>query len=113
MLGCRTCAKLLAHADIGDVGDADGNAAAIGDDDRFEVVDPGRLARHTDQILLAIALDIAGADIGVVAIERIDHIVEGQAIGRQPLRRSEEHTSELQSLMRSSYAVFCLKKKKK
>src|SRR3546814_6217115 len=28
------------------------------------------------------------------------------------IRRSEEHTSELQSLMRSSYAVFCLKKKK-
>src|SRR3546814_7651843 len=34
--------------------------------------------------------------------------------GRPPLRpaRSEEHTSELQSLMRISYAVFCLKKKK-
>src|SRR3546814_4062489 len=31
---------------------------------------------------------------------------------RAPLRRSEEHTSELQSLMRISYAVFCLKKKK-
>src|SRR3546814_9077412 len=29
-----------------------------------------------------------------------------------PRRRSEEHTSELQSLMRISYAVFCLKKKK-
>src|SRR3546814_2138736 len=29
------------------------------------------------------------------------------------IRRSEEHTSELQSLMRISYAVFCLKKKKK
>src|SRR3546814_4026622 len=29
----------------------------------------------------------------------------------QPRRRSEEHTSELQSLMRISYAVFCLKKK--
>src|SRR3546814_6898251 len=29
-----------------------------------------------------------------------------------PLQRSEEHTSELQSLMRISYAVFCLKKKK-
>src|SRR3546814_10636659 len=28
------------------------------------------------------------------------------------IRRSEEHTSELQSLMRNSYAVFCLKKKK-
>src|SRR3546814_2167549 len=30
----------------------------------------------------------------------------------QPRQRSEEHTSELQSLMRISYAVFCLKKKK-
>src|SRR3546814_6889024 len=29
------------------------------------------------------------------------------------IKRSEEHTSELQSLMRNSYAVFCLKKKKK
>src|SRR3546814_14949172 len=29
-----------------------------------------------------------------------------------PTKRSEEHTSELQSLMRISYAVFCLKKKK-
>src|SRR3546814_9510398 len=29
----------------------------------------------------------------------------------EPARRSEEHTSELQSLMRISYAVFCLKKK--
>src|SRR3546814_10865564 len=32
--------------------------------------------------------------------------------GFQPSFRSEEHTSELQSLMRISYAVFCLKKKK-
>src|SRR3546814_1352909 len=32
--------------------------------------------------------------------------------GRAPACRSEEHTSELQSLMRISYAVFCLKKKK-
>src|SRR3546814_10602956 len=33
-------------------------------------------------------------------------------IGRPATDRSEEHTSELQSLMRISYAVFCLKKKK-
>src|SRR3546814_1610983 len=32
--------------------------------------------------------------------------------GARPAVRSEEHTSELQSLMRISYAVFCLKKKK-
>src|SRR3546814_1615012 len=35
------------------------------------------------------------------------------ALQRQRARRSEEHTSELQSLMRISYAVFCLKKKQK
>src|SRR3546814_9699738 len=39
-----------------------------------------------------------------------------QALAREtmcPWSRSEEHTSELQSLMRISYAVFCLKKKNK
>src|SRR3546814_5326003 len=35
------------------------------------------------------------------------HIV----VGKAEMMRSEEHTSELQSLMRISYAVFCLKKK--
>src|SRR3546814_9586396 len=33
------------------------------------------------------------------------------AVPPEPAARSEEHTSELQSLMRSSYAVFCLQKK--
>src|SRR3546814_2292283 len=35
-----------------------------------------------------------------------------RSVARFSCRRSEEHTSELQSLMRISYAVFCLKKKK-
>src|SRR3546814_3734678 len=35
-----------------------------------------------------------------------------QRLAQNPGQRSEEHTSELQSLMRISYAVFCLKKKK-
>src|SRR3546814_6439441 len=35
------------------------------------------------------------------------------ALAKACVLRSEEHTSELQSLMRISYAVFCLKKKKK
>src|SRR3546814_6628465 len=42
----------------------------------------------------------------------IDAVDDPAEIDRdQPVRRSEEHTSELQSLMRISYAVFCLKKK--
>src|SRR3546814_4605552 len=40
----------------------------------------------------------------------IEHLNDWLAVTR--LHRSEEHTSELQSLMRISYAVFCLKKKK-
>src|SRR3546814_3690216 len=39
-------------------------------------------------------------------------LVERRDPADRPRHRSEEHTSELQSLMRISYAVFCLKKKK-
>src|SRR3546814_8062776 len=39
--------------------------------------------------------------------------IEGYKTAEMMYERSEEHTSELQSLMRISYAVFCLKKKKK
>src|SRR3546814_19006682 len=45
-------------------------------------------------------------------ITRYVALVNAAALGLS-LNRSEEHTSELQSLMRISYAVFCLKKKKK
>src|SRR3546814_1764609 len=43
------------------------------------------------------------------AIEKVGGAAKGKAI--VVINRSEEHTSELQSLMRISYAVFCLKKK--
>src|SRR3546814_8151392 len=49
--------------------------------------------------------------------ESLNNVTPADAyFGRAPAiikQRSEEHTSELQSLMRISYAVFCLKKKKK
>src|SRR3546814_8459981 len=43
-------------------------------------------------------------------VGRLQFFLQGGGLGDQ-IRRSEEHTSELQSLMRISYAVFCLKKK--
>src|SRR3546814_7902598 len=43
---------------------------------------------------------------------RMPGLVERAGNGREGQGRSEEHTSELQSLMRISYAVFCLKTKK-
>src|SRR3546814_7581389 len=61
--------------------------------DRLDMGD--RLAdRH--RLVLPVGQDMDG--------DEIDRVAEH--------RRSEEHTSELQSLMRISYAVFCLKKKK-
>src|SRR3546814_4866381 len=45
--------------------------------------------------------------VAVAALSR-----QNMPLGARKLGRSEEHTSELQSLMRISYAVFCLKKKK-
>src|SRR3546814_10527743 len=49
-----------------------------------------------------------------VRLDRVRGVPEIREAGRSPNPRvrSEEHTSELQSLMRRSYAVFCLKKKK-
>src|SRR3546814_9213827 len=51
---------------------------------------------------------IARGDVAAIIMEAA--MCNSGAI--MPLPRSEEHTSELQSLMRISYAVFCLKKKK-
>src|SRR3546814_6758400 len=57
-----------------------------------------------------------GEGFGQRALERhfgLFHIAHRQRLlGHRPAVRSEEHTSELQSLMRISYAVFCLKKTK-
>src|SRR3546814_4107229 len=54
--------------------------------------------------------DLSRPDRGRMAVAAIKCCVP---ITKNARRRSEEHTSELQSLMRISYAVFCLKKKKK
>src|SRR3546814_3696601 len=51
----------------------------------------------------------ADADSAAYAQRRTPEQVRGA--GRATAPRSEEHTSELQSLMRTSYAVFCLEKK--
>src|SRR3546814_6741747 len=64
-----------------------------------------RLATHVGgEALLFVAAGVAAGEQDVV-----QHLL-GDITSAQV--RSEEHTSELQSLMRISYAVFCLKKKK-
>src|SRR3546814_10082701 len=58
--------------------------------------------------LLCTALRMNSATWGALPTSACTAATTGSA---GPDRRSEEHTSELQSLMRISYAVFCLKKK--
>src|SRR3546814_3988539 len=59
--------------------------------------------------------DDHGADTDRRALQGVVEVlaVDRDAVDQRGTGRSEEHTSELQSLMRISYAVFCLKKKKK
>src|SRR3546814_7589350 len=56
-----------------------------------------------------VLIGFMGCYAGITALRTARHIVRSEPAAV----RSEEHTSELQSLMRNSYAVFCLKKKKK
>src|SRR3546814_3873622 len=62
-------------------------------------------------IPLPVRITLSGA-IGVLVLGTHPVTPPAQVFGLATFLRSEEHTSELQSLMRISYAVFCLKKKK-
>src|SRR3546814_2531913 len=83
----------------------------------------GTVAEGARAEQLVVLLQLGGevhrvADDGVLEARVVAHGAEQHAAGGHcPIHlraaaRSEEHTSELQSLMRHSYAVFCLKKKK-
>src|SRR3546814_8749421 len=80
-----------------------GNAVATRAIDHEQVVEqPGARGAHRGED----RIKLGEADCGRAAFGQKHHrLIVGEA-------RSEEHTSELQSLMRISYAVFCLKKKK-
>src|SRR3546814_10318968 len=76
----------------------------------------GGIRYSSDRIMVLTATDLP--EPVVPAISRCGMRARSTATGLPPMSlpsamvsRSEEHTSELQSLMRSSYAVFCLKKK--
>src|SRR3546814_6315287 len=91
----------LAQIVRGDVGrHADRDAAGTVDEQVGE-------ARGQDCRLFAAGV-VVGLEVDRVLVEVVQQHHRGPG---EPRWRSEEHTSELQSLMRISYAVFCLKKK--
>src|SRR3546814_4195549 len=70
--------------------------------------------RNTGKLAVAVGLgELLGAEIDAIALPLGGTVAQHEVREVEVELRSEEHTSELQSLMRISYAVFCLKKKKK
>src|SRR3546814_9164077 len=78
----------------------------------LDPTDPRDVAMMTACTTVLRGAGYVALDGGVPAHSGHSALASQYAHATAPLRRSEEHTSELQSLMRSSYAVFCLKKKK-
>src|SRR3546814_7790651 len=75
---------------------------------------PHTLSNDGDPVDILIANNIPVIPGAVVRVRPIGMLImEDEAGEDEKVLRSEEHTSELQSLMRISYAVFCLKKKTK
>src|SRR3546814_4108305 len=72
------------------------------DDSKWVMISTLQLKDPTTSLIVSILVGTLGVDRFIIGDT-------GLGIGKL---RSEEHTSELQSLMRISYAVFCLKKKK-
>src|SRR3546814_8120324 len=81
----------------------DQRRARLVDQDRIDLVDDAEVEFAVDHLLTV--------ELHIVA-EVIEAELVVRRIGDVAVIRSEEHTSELQSLMRISYAVFCLTKKK-
>src|SRR3546814_2272780 len=101
---------IIGEVGIGHVARVSRVAAHGGDDrlgDRPAVEGIGTLGGDAAERLGEIWITQQRADRQRLAIGLVE-----QGTGHRILWRSEEHTSELQSLMRISYAVFCLKKKK-
>src|SRR3546814_5592919 len=71
----------------------------------------GRLGQHADRLLVLLGQHPSHAGADLVVIQRAGNPADRILRLHEVAARSEEHTSELQSLMRISYAVFCLKKK--
>src|SRR3546814_8425674 len=92
----------------------DGRMLAMLADDVIFAIRWGRTSRAAAAGALK-TLRSASASVFGAVLTRVDlkkHALygEGDSLQYQHAFRSEEHTSELQSLMRISYAVFCLKK---
>src|SRR3546814_7614940 len=129
------CSSDLGRIHIDHEGNGGVERSEFGAADRLRIAEPGLEAVGETQpgrrVRQDVGIGLAGAQRRVVFVERVHGAIgSGNAHAEDAVQRyvaaqgdlvirlavagigrSEEHTSELQSLMRISYAVFCLKKK--
>src|SRR3546814_10464980 len=125
-IGPRQVDASVDIGETGEIGQHPDHAVSLGAIGKRQEVLQSRLAQieavpcfHGEELRDPGDILIRGVEPGLEHIqEGTDGLCRGHATGRDIVEedlvrgRSEEHTSELQSLMRISYAVFCLKKKK-
>src|SRR3546814_3190051 len=106
MRGCRQALQFLCHA----CGEFSPSCPALeSHSDEFAVL------QRMEELLEKLRYFAGDHDMGPSerpTVRKAVRVSLGYDAQSPERRRSEEHTSELQSLMRNSYAVFCLKQKK-
>src|SRR3546814_5500613 len=115
---CNAAETLLVHRNVAanlltELGERLGGVEIVGDDATQQILGDRDTALATDDDYATEFLDLKLAVRVVDTLDAAIAHISRYGTGHSEAIRSEEHTSELQSLMRISYAVFCLKKKKR
>src|SRR3546814_1011003 len=91
----------------------DGGVVLVADDERLSVDEGDRASEPAAEEAARRRPSLDPAELQELVRRKVGGERRRKLVADEGHPRSEEHTSELQSLMRISYAVFCLKKKKK
>src|SRR3546814_2621980 len=109
MVGTRQMERVLSHT-----AKAGAKVVLVGDPQQLQAIEAGAAFRAIHERHGGVEISEVRRQLSACQQDATRHLAAGrtgEAIRSYQDQRSEEHTSELQSLMRTSYAVFCLKKK--
>ena len=79
----RTGTQIPAFPDFGDVGHPHRNAVPRSDHDFLDLIDVADLSRRANEILLAVALDVAGAHVRIIGRQRRHDVAEAKLVGHE------------------------------
>ena len=86
VFGRRAGPQFIAEDHVGHRAQVHRRPLVRADDDASDILDVFHLPRGSDQVLFAAALDVARADVGVVASQRVENVPERQPVGDQLVR---------------------------